>query len=82
MTIKKVCIGNNVVISDICCVSPGTTIKDNTSLPPLSVIRKSETLSPNSFFFDLKVEKLSKKEILNKLNINSLKSSKSEVKVD
>ncbi|MFW9826354.1 MAG: hypothetical protein ACFFEY_01900 [Candidatus Thorarchaeota archaeon] len=82
LTIKKVCIGSNVVISDLCCVSPGALIKDNTSLLPLSLIRKSEILSPDSVFFDSKIKKLSKKEILNNLNINTLKLNKSETKVD
>ncbi|MFX1280774.1 MAG: hypothetical protein ACFFA3_15465 [Promethearchaeota archaeon] len=44
LTIKSIIIGNNITISDICCIAPGTEIEDNVSLLPLSTTSKYDKL--------------------------------------
>ena len=48
LTIKRIIIGDNVEISDNCCIAPGTEIENKVSILPLSVTSKNEKLSVNS----------------------------------
>jgi acetyltransferase-like isoleucine patch superfamily enzyme len=48
LTIKRILIGNNVEISDNCCIAPGTDIANNVSILPLSVTSKYEKISGDS----------------------------------
>ncbi|MFX0030352.1 MAG: DapH/DapD/GlmU-related protein [Candidatus Hermodarchaeota archaeon] len=47
LTIKSIIIGNNVDISDNCCIAPGTEIEDNVTVLPLFVTSKDDKLRSN-----------------------------------
>jgi acetyltransferase-like isoleucine patch superfamily enzyme len=51
LTIKRIIIGDNVEISDNCCIAPGTVIENNVSVLPLSVTSKNGKLSSNSIYY-------------------------------
>jgi UDP-3-O-[3-hydroxymyristoyl] glucosamine N-acyltransferase len=72
LVIKKIKIDDNVVISDCCCISPGTAIRRNTNLLPLSVTAKNDVISPNSFFFNTPLKRISKQELINVFNFEEL----------
>ena len=51
LTIKRIIIGDNVEISDNCCIAPGTVIDNNVTVLPLSVTSKYGKLSFNSVYY-------------------------------
>ncbi|TXT67020.1 MAG: membrane protein of unknown function [Promethearchaeota archaeon] len=63
LTVKGVKIDKNVVISDGCCIAPGTSIKNNTTILPFSITSKDDMLSPNSYYFGAPIQKITKKEL-------------------
>ena len=50
LTIKRIIIGDNVAISDNCCIAPGTEIENNVTILPLAVTSKNEKISPSSVY--------------------------------
>lgn len=74
LTIKRITIGDNVEISDNCCIAPGTTIENNVTILPLSVTSKHGKLSSNSVYYhspSKKIENLdSFYEIIKKIGDN------------
>jgi len=71
LIIKKITIGNNVTILDNCCIAPGTEIKDNVSLLPLSVTAKNDKLSTNSIYYNTPLTKISKEGLIHAFNLNT-----------
>ncbi|NVM34694.1 MAG: hypothetical protein HWN81_03800 [Candidatus Lokiarchaeota archaeon] len=70
LTVKKITIGDNVTISDNCCISPGTEIQENVSLLPLSVTTKNDNLSADSIYFNSPLTKISKERLINIFNLD------------
>jgi len=70
LTIKGINIKDNVVISDCCCIAPGSQIENNVFLLPLSVTAKNAKLSSNSLYYGAPLNKLSKKELIKIMNFN------------
>ncbi len=70
LSIKKIIIGDNVVIQDNSCIAPGTEIEENVSLFPLSITVKCEKLIANSFYLNTPLVKISNEELINAFNLN------------
>ncbi|MFX1386788.1 MAG: acyltransferase [Promethearchaeota archaeon] len=70
LTIKKITIGNNVVIPDNCCIAPGTEIEQNVSLLPLSITVKCKILRGNSIYYNSPLTKITNEELIQVLNLN------------
>jgi acetyltransferase-like isoleucine patch superfamily enzyme len=71
LTVKRVEIRDNVVISDGCCIAPGSYIKENATILPLSITSKDEILSSDSFYCNAPIEQIQTQDQLDKiLNIN------------
>ncbi|MFX1344246.1 MAG: hypothetical protein ACFFAI_04010 [Promethearchaeota archaeon] len=68
LTIKSITIGENVSISDNCCIAPGTEIKNDVSLLPLSVTSKSERLTSSSAYFDSPIKRIPEVELIRIIN--------------
>ncbi len=51
LTIKEIIIEDNTVISDGCCITPGTLIKNGVSIFPLSITAKNDILNPGKYYF-------------------------------
>ena len=71
LTIKEISIGDNVTISDNCCIAPGTIIEDNVSLLPLTVTAKYDKLSSNNYYFDKPLMPISKTELKERFNLST-----------
>jgi acetyltransferase-like isoleucine patch superfamily enzyme len=63
LTIKGIIIGDNVEISDNCCVAPGTVIENDVTLLPLSTTSKSDKLTSNSVYNHSPLKKISREEL-------------------
>lgn len=70
LTVKGIKIGENVEVSDNCCIAPGTEIDMNVSLLPLSVTSKCDKLTSHSVYSHSPLKKISEKEFIQKLNHN------------
>ena len=68
LTIKGIRIGDNVDISDNCCIAPGTEIEDDVTLLPLSVTSKCDKLTANSAYFHSPLKKISEEELIQIIN--------------
>jgi acetyltransferase-like isoleucine patch superfamily enzyme len=68
LTIKGISIGDNVDISDNCCIAPGTEIEDDVTLLPLSVTSKCDKLTANSAYFHSPLKKISEEELIQIIN--------------
>jgi acetyltransferase-like isoleucine patch superfamily enzyme len=68
LTIKGIIIGDNVSISDNCCIAPGTEIEDDVSLLPLSVSSKCEKLTSNSAYFHSPIKTIPEEELIRIIN--------------
>ncbi|TFG07870.1 MAG: hypothetical protein EU539_03875 [Promethearchaeota archaeon] len=68
--VKGIKINNNVVISDGCCIAPGTIIENNVDLLPLSITSKGEKLAQNSIYFDAPICKITEDELLKLFNLD------------
>lgn len=68
LTIKGIIIGDNVSISDNCCIAPGTEIENDVSLLPLSVTSKCDKLTSNSAYFHSPLKKISEEELIQIFN--------------
>jgi len=68
LTIKGIIIGDNVSISDNCCIAPGTEIENDVSLLPLSVTSKCDKLTSNSAYFHSPLKKISEEELIQIIN--------------
>lgn len=67
LTVKGVHIGDNVVISDGCCIAPGSTLEDDISILPFSLTSKNTHLSSNSIYYDGPIKKIQNREELAEL---------------
>ncbi|MHA1292881.1 MAG: hypothetical protein ACTSQJ_09465 [Promethearchaeota archaeon] len=74
LMVKSVNIKENVIIPDLCCISPGTTIENNVNFFPLSITLKNCVISKNSFHYDIPIKRVSKNDIkkIFNIDINSL----------
>ncbi len=63
LTIKNITIGENVTISDNCCIAPGTAIENNVSLFPLSVTAKFDKLKSNCIYYNAPLTEISIKKL-------------------
>ncbi len=70
LIVKKITIGDNVTISDNCCISPGTEIQENVSLLPLSVTTKNDKLSADSIYYNAPLTKITKQELIDVFNLD------------
>jgi len=70
LTVKGIKIGENVEISDNCCIAPGTEIDKDVTLMPLSVTSKCDKLTSNSVYSQSPLKKISDEEFNQKLNQN------------
>jgi len=69
LTIKKVIIGDNVTISDTCCIAPGTEVDDDVFLFPLSVTAKYDKLLSNRYYYNAPLTNISMKELRQRFNL-------------
>lgn len=69
LTIKKVFIGDNVTISDACCIAPGTEVDDDVILLPLSVTAKYDKLLSNRYYYNAPLTTISMKELIQNFNL-------------
>ncbi len=70
LTIKGVKIGDNVVISDGCCIPPGNDINENTTILPFSITSKDSHLVSNSVYYGAPIKKIhSKQNLIEILNL-------------
>jgi acetyltransferase-like isoleucine patch superfamily enzyme len=76
LTLKKIIIGDNVIIPELCCIAPGTKIENNVLLLPLSVTSKCEKLTENSVYQNSPLIRISNQELLYALNIDNNLSEK------
>ncbi|MFX1321483.1 MAG: hypothetical protein ACFFAQ_07560 [Promethearchaeota archaeon] len=70
LTIKSINIKDNVVISDCCCIAPGSEIENNAFLLPLSVTAKNAKLNSKSLYSGAPLNKISKFELIKIMNFN------------
>ncbi|MFX0083126.1 MAG: hypothetical protein ACFE94_15370 [Candidatus Hodarchaeota archaeon] len=70
LTIKGIIIGDNVEISDNCCVAPGTEIENGVTLFPLSTTSKFDKLTSNSVYNYSPSKKITREEILKVIGDN------------
>ena len=68
LTIKGIIIGDNVSISDNCCIAPGTEIENDVTLLPLSVTSKCDKLTSNSVYNHSPLKKISEEELIQIIN--------------
>ena len=68
LTIKGITIGDNVNISDNCCIAPGTEIENGVSLLPLSVTSKYEKLTSISVSIHSPIKTLPEEELIRIIN--------------
>ncbi|MFX0041864.1 MAG: hypothetical protein ACFE8L_03030 [Candidatus Hodarchaeota archaeon] len=71
LTIKSINIEDNVVISDCCCIAPGSEIENNVFLLPLSVTAKNSKLKSKSLYFGAPLNRVSKIELIKIMNFNT-----------
>jgi hypothetical protein len=73
LTVKGVKIEDGAVVSDGCCIGPGTYIKKNTTVLPFSITSKNEVLDSNSVYYDATVKKIkTEKELIKILNFKPI----------
>ena len=63
LTIKKIYVGDNVTISDNCCIAPGTEIEEKISILPLSITAKCAKITSNSYYHHSPLMKISHEEV-------------------
>ncbi|MFW9879072.1 MAG: acyltransferase [Candidatus Thorarchaeota archaeon] len=68
LTIKSIVIGNDVEISDNCCVAPGTEIENEVTLLPLSITSKYDKLSSNFIYYQSPLKKIPEEELVQIFN--------------
>ncbi|TFG01141.1 MAG: hypothetical protein EU541_00025 [Promethearchaeota archaeon] len=64
LTVKGVHIGDNVVISDGCCIAPGNILEENITILPFSLTSKGTHLSSNNVYYDDPIKKVQNEEEL------------------
>lgn len=70
LTVKGVQIGDNVVISDGCCIAPGNVLEDNISILPFSITSKAAHLSSNSIYYDAPIKRIqNSQELVDIMNL-------------
>ena len=72
LSVKGIKIQDKVVVSDGCCIGPGTEIGEKTSILPLSITTKSDILRPNSYYFDIPIQEISKEDLRKKYNFKEI----------
>ncbi|MFO8019094.1 MAG: hypothetical protein R6U96_10695 [Promethearchaeia archaeon] len=73
LTVKGIKIEDNAVISDGCCIGPGTYIQKQVTVLPLSTTTKSNMMEANQLYHQVPIKKMKKAEIIEFFALNSQK---------
>lgn len=71
-------VGDNVTMAGLNCIAPGTEVRDNSFLLPLSATAKFGVLRGDNYYFGLPLRKMSRRKIRNYTGITEEEQKKQE----